>query len=98
MILEEYIGIDLHQKLLVVEEINSKMIHTRGSKQLSSFPLPKEVYVIEDENEDASHSPSKRFDMSKKFKREMDSLPNFKLIDEETEEEGSPAIETEDNE
>ena len=74
------------------------MIHTRGSKQFSSFPLPKEVYVIEDENEDASHSPSKGFDISKKFKREMDSLPNFKLIDEETEEGSSPAIEIEDNE
>ncbi|CBI34887.3 unnamed protein product, partial [Vitis vinifera] len=98
LIFEEYIGIDLHQKLLVVKEINSNMIHARGSKQLSSFPLPKEVYVIEDDNEDASHSSSKGLDISKKSKREMDSLPNFKLIDEESEEEGSPAIETEDDE
>ena len=58
----------------MVKEINSNMIHTRGSKQLSSFPLPKEVYVIEDDNEDASHSSSKGLDISKKSKREMDSL------------------------
>lgn len=58
----------------MVKEINSNMIHTRGSKQLSSFPLPKEVYVIEDDNEDPSHASSKGLDISKKSKREMDSL------------------------
>ena len=58
----------------MMKETNSNLIHTRGSKQPSSFPLPKDVYIIEDDNEDASHAPSKVLDISKKSKREMDSL------------------------
>ena len=58
----------------MMKETNSNLIHTRGSKQPSSLPLPKDVYVIEDDNEDASHVPSKGLDISKKSKREMDSL------------------------
>lgn len=68
------VGIDLHQKIIVVKEINSKPIHARGSKQPSSFPLHKDVYVIDDDNEDASHAPAEGLNVSKKSKREMDSL------------------------
>ncbi|KAK4846686.1 hypothetical protein QYF36_020841 [Acer negundo] len=78
------VGIDLHQKLLMVKESNSKLNHRRGSKQPSFFPPPEEVCVIEDENENgtSSHTTSRKLN-SLNSRREDSSMPSFSLLDEE---------------
>ncbi|KAJ0054741.1 hypothetical protein Pint_02771 [Pistacia integerrima] len=91
LIFEEYIGIDIHQKLLVVKENNSTVNHKRGNKQPSFFPPPKEVCVVEDENEATTQTPHQKLN-----KRIDSSMPSFNLLDEEIGE-GKSAGETEDD-
>ncbi|KAK3183606.1 hypothetical protein Dsin_030892 [Dipteronia sinensis] len=84
LIFEEYIGIDLHQKLLMVKESNSKLNHRHGSKQPSFFPPSEEVCVIEDENENgtSAHTTTRRLN-NLNSRREDSSMPSFSLLDEE---------------
>ncbi|KAA8548132.1 hypothetical protein F0562_004607 [Nyssa sinensis] len=98
LIFEEFIGIDLHQKFMVKEEIDSNVIYKHGIKQHSSFPQPKEVCVIEDDKDCASQAPTEEFHYSNQSKGETSFMPSFNLLDEESEEEGTPVIETEDDE
>ncbi|KAL5793217.1 hypothetical protein ACOSP7_001811 [Xanthoceras sorbifolium] len=95
LIFEEYIGIDLHQKLLMVNESNSKLNYKRGSKQPSFFPPPEEVCVIEDENGTSAHTPARKL-KNLDSRREDSSMPSFSLLDEELEE-GKPASEVEND-
>lgn len=57
----------------MVKEINSNVTRTSG-KQPSCFSLPKDVYAIEDDHENGSHASSKVLDISRKSKREIDSM------------------------
>ncbi|KAK0588998.1 hypothetical protein LWI29_008290 [Acer saccharum] len=96
LIFEEYIGIDLHQKLLKVKESNSKLNHRRGSRQPSFLPPPEEVCVIEDEDENgtSAHTTSRKLN-NLNSRREDSSMPSFCLLDEELGE-GGPASEIDD--
>lgn len=84
VIFEEYLGIDIHQETLLMNDIHSKRITIRGSKKASFFPPPEELYIIDDD-ESNSQAPAEDLDISNKSKREMDSMPSFNLIDEELE-------------
>ncbi|KAK2661719.1 hypothetical protein Ddye_000293 [Dipteronia dyeriana] len=98
LIFEEYIGIDLHQKLLMLKESNSKLNHRRGSRQPSFFPLPEEVCVIEDENENgtSAHTSSRKLN-NLNSRREDSSMPSFSLLDEELGEGGPTEIDDDDD-
>ncbi|XP_022741905.1 DExH-box ATP-dependent RNA helicase DExH17 [Durio zibethinus] len=50
LIFEEYIGIDPHEKLLLVKDNNSNANHNRAKKQAQLFAPPEEICVIEDDN------------------------------------------------
>ncbi|XP_050271163.1 DExH-box ATP-dependent RNA helicase DExH17 isoform X3 [Quercus robur] len=91
LIFEEYIGIDLRQKLLLMKENNLSMNYKKRNKQPSSFPLPKEVYIIDDD-EPTSRAPAKEHNRSVNSERKNDSLPTFNLLDEEMGE-GEPDVE-----
>ncbi|XP_050223157.1 DExH-box ATP-dependent RNA helicase DExH17 isoform X2 [Mercurialis annua] len=95
LIFEEYIGLDFHNKLLLMKDNDSDIKSKRGHNRPSYFSPPKEVYVIEDDNEPVWHAPSGKLSNLTKSKADRSSMPSFKLIDEELEEVES-AIETKD--
>ncbi|KAJ4729267.1 DExH-box ATP-dependent RNA helicase [Melia azedarach] len=92
LIFEEYIGIDVHQKLLVVKDSTSNMDRKRRNRQPSLFRPPEEVCVIEDENGTAAQ----KLNNSLNSKMEDSSIPSFSLLDEELGE-GKPVGEREDD-
>ncbi|XP_048230320.1 DExH-box ATP-dependent RNA helicase DExH17 [Ricinus communis] len=93
LIFEEYIGLDFHNKLVLMDN-DSDMNSKRGHKRPSFFPPPEVVCVIEDDNETISYASSDRLCNWEKSKADNSSMPSFKLIDEELEE-GAPAVERE---
>ncbi|XP_059639958.1 DExH-box ATP-dependent RNA helicase DExH17 isoform X2 [Cornus florida] len=96
LIFEEFIGIDLHQKLVPMNECDSNVIYKRGIKQPSIFPDPKDVCVIEDDTDTISRAPTTELHNSNQTKWKSNSMPSFNLLDEELEE-GAPTVETEDD-
>uniref|UniRef100_A0A6N2MNN3 Helicase ATP-binding domain-containing protein n=1 Tax=Salix viminalis TaxID=40686 RepID=A0A6N2MNN3_SALVM len=94
LIFEEYIGLDFHQKLVLLKESNPETNKHRG-KQPSLFPPPGDVCVIEDESEMTSCGPAETLCNLTKSKTINNSMPSFKLIDEDLElgEEGEPGFE-----
>ncbi|KAJ7970807.1 DExH-box ATP-dependent RNA helicase [Quillaja saponaria] len=94
VIFEEYIGIDLHQKLLLMKENTSNLNRKRNGKQPSFFPPLEELYVIEDGDETPSQVPAKEPDNLSKSKDEDVSIPSFNLLGEELGE-GEPVLKIE---
>ncbi|KAB5521093.1 hypothetical protein DKX38_025412 [Salix brachista] len=94
LIFEEYIGLDFHQKLLLLKESNPET-NKHSGKQPSLFPPPGDVCVIEDESEMTSCGPAETLCNLTKSKTINNSMPSFKLIDEDLElgEEGEPGFE-----
>nr|KYP63300.1 putative ATP-dependent DNA helicase HFM1 [Cajanus cajan] len=83
-IFEEYIGIDVHQKLFFMKESNSIALLKRNRKP-SSCPPPEEIYVIEDDNITVPHLPVKELCT---LSENNDSIPSFDLLAEKLEEGG----------
>ncbi|KAM7268083.1 hypothetical protein ACFE04_010249 [Oxalis oulophora] len=81
LIYEEYIGLDLHHKLLLKKKNNSSSNYMPVRKPTSFIPLPEEVYVIEDDNETASETKARKV----QSKMENSPMPSFSLLDEELE-------------
>ncbi|KAK7411205.1 hypothetical protein VNO78_02637 [Psophocarpus tetragonolobus] len=81
-IFEEYIGIDVHQKLSFIRESNSIVLLKRGRKQ-ACCPPPEEIYVIEDDIITVPHLPTKELST---LSEDKDFLPSFDLLDESLEE------------
>ncbi|KAE8021512.1 hypothetical protein FH972_007396 [Carpinus fangiana] len=96
LIFEEYIGIDLRRKLLLMKENKLSMKYKQRNKQPSSFPPTEEIHIIDD-NEATSRAPAKELHNSANSEKENDFLPSFKLIDEEMEE-AEPDLEVEEDE
>ncbi|PPD82339.1 hypothetical protein GOBAR_DD20727 [Gossypium barbadense] len=89
------VGVDLHEKLLLVKESNSNANLKRARKPTQFF-APEEVYVIEDDNAATHKSFAQRPPDSIGSKRESSSMPSFNLLDEELEGEFAAGIENDD--
>ncbi|KAH7851890.1 hypothetical protein Vadar_017925 [Vaccinium darrowii] len=98
LIFEEFIGIDLHENYTLKKVTDSNVMPNYRIKNLSRFPQPKDVFVIEDDDDYTSCAPSEQLHSSKKSTRECDLMPSFDLLSEEDLEEGGPSIETEESE
>ncbi|PIA61816.1 hypothetical protein AQUCO_00200069v1 [Aquilegia coerulea] len=98
LIFEEYIGLDLHDKLFVERAIDSSMIHRRRNQKSSfTYDLPKDIYVVEDDDENTgSEATTEKLHISNDFKNATSSMPSFNLLDDE-DMEGGPPTETEEN-
>ncbi|CAN0924504.1 DExH-box ATP-dependent RNA helicase DExH17 [Linum grandiflorum] len=83
---EEYLGLDSHMKLILTKETKSDKNNRPGRKQPSYIPPSENVCIIDDDDETTSNGAT-----------EDSSLPNFRLIDNDFEEEttvkGVPAVE-----
>ncbi|KAH9790843.1 DExH-box ATP-dependent RNA helicase DExH17 [Citrus sinensis] len=77
------VGVDIHQKLVLVKESNSNVNRKCGHKQSSLFHTPEEVCVIEDENETAAQTPAQEIDNLLSSTMEDSSMPSFSLLDED---------------
>ncbi|KAK7273541.1 hypothetical protein RIF29_14597 [Crotalaria pallida] len=95
-IFEEYIGIDVRQKLSLIKESNSNVSLKRNRKQ-ASFNLPEEVCVIGDDNITVHHKTIKELQTLSKANEHSDFIPSFDLLDEKLEEEGGHSLEVEDD-
>ncbi|KAG8366674.1 hypothetical protein BUALT_Bualt17G0104100 [Buddleja alternifolia] len=93
LIYEDFIGIDFHQKIIVTPDMSA--IHKYRPKELSTF-IPKDVHIIKDDNDFISHAASKESHNPNQLIEDSISMPSFKLIDEESENE-EPVLETEDD-
>ncbi|KAK9119762.1 hypothetical protein Scep_017855 [Stephania cephalantha] len=96
LIFEEYIGLDLHEKLYFEKDRDSKLIH-KPEKQKSSYSrdLPREIFVIDDDDKGTAPVPLKEPYDSRTSNKE--SMPSFELLDEDMDE-GVPAFETDGKE
>ncbi|KAL4581591.1 hypothetical protein LXL04_006114 [Taraxacum kok-saghyz] len=84
LIFEEFIGIDLHQKVILMKDINSNIYHKHETKKPSSLP-PTDIYIIDPENNPPKLPPAMH-QKSLKSKKEDASIPSFKLLDEDSDE------------
>lgn len=88
LIFEEFIGIDLHQKVILMKDINSNIYHKHATKNFS-LPPQNNVCIIDPENNYSPQVPAGRPHKSPKSKNEEASMPSFKLLDEDSDE-GEP--------
>ncbi|WCJ21015.1 hypothetical protein M5689_003208 [Euphorbia peplus] len=84
LIFEEYIGLDLHEKCVLIKDNNQDMNYNHRLRQPSYFPPPQKVFVIEDDNEIPSFPSAGN---SAKSRARDSSMPSFELLDEEFREE-----------
>ncbi|GFP99856.1 probable ATP-dependent DNA helicase hfm1 [Phtheirospermum japonicum] len=89
LIHEEFIGIDLHEKVIITPPLDLKVTHKHRPKELSSFH-PKDVHIIKDSVDRTSRAATNE------LIENSISMPSFKLIDEESEDD-MPVVETEDD-
>ncbi|OMO59219.1 hypothetical protein CCACVL1_24992 [Corchorus capsularis] len=94
LVFEEYIGLDLHEKLLLVKESNSTGNRKCKKKQPQFFAPPGEICVIEDDNAGTNQNLSREPPHRIESKMESSSMPSFNLLDDELGE-GESAAETE---
>lgn len=50
----------MHQKLILMKEIGPNVIHKHGIKHVSYFNHPKDVHILEDDNDGTSKGPTKQ--------------------------------------
>ncbi|KAK9015536.1 hypothetical protein V6N11_006639 [Hibiscus sabdariffa] len=77
------VGLDIHEKLLLVKESDSTPNPKRAKKPAQFFAPPQEVYVIEDDKAAKHQSLAQRPLHSIESKMESPSMPSFNLLDEE---------------
>ncbi|KAF3612838.1 hypothetical protein FXO38_36587 [Capsicum annuum] len=94
LIFNEFIGVDLHQKLVLIKEINLNFVMKYRTKQLSSFQENDGCIIEDTENTvQASCQVSHRLTEVDR----ISDMPSFKLIDEDLDE-VIPASTVEDDE
>ncbi|MFS7970512.1 putative DNA helicase [Helianthus anomalus] len=92
LIFEEFIGIDVHQKAILMKNIiNYDIRHINATKKIS-LPQPTDVCIIDPECDYAPNVSADRPDKPSNSKNEEAFMPSFKLLDEDSDE-GEPVIE-----
>ncbi|KAK9683521.1 hypothetical protein RND81_10G147600 [Saponaria officinalis] len=84
LIFEEFIGIDVHQKIELNEEINKSSVTARlGIKRVSSSVRPPETCPVKANI--ASTTVIKKQPVQSRANDEIDDMPSFNLLDDELE-------------
>ncbi|PHT57407.1 ATP-dependent DNA helicase MER3 -like protein [Capsicum baccatum] len=94
LIFNEFIGVDLHQKVVLIKEINLNFVMKYRTKQLSSFQ-ENDGCIIEDTENTAQASCQVSHRLTEVDR--ISDMPSFKLIDEDLDE-VIPASTVEDDE
>ncbi|CAH8309244.1 unnamed protein product [Eruca vesicaria subsp. sativa] len=80
LIFEEYIGIDLHESLILKKASNNTVNYKSENRLPHYYPPMVNVCIVDDDNTPVKSAPPNRKD-------QKDDMPSFKLIDEDSEEE-----------
>ncbi|XP_077253583.1 DNA helicase ROCK-N-ROLLERS isoform X6 [Tasmannia lanceolata] len=87
LIFEEYVGLDVHVELVLTREINTNTTRARRNpKRASRCSRPKELYVVEDDDNSANSPAPIDEHISSKSTRDISSMPTFNLLEEEMDE------------
>lgn len=100
LIFEEYVGLDAHEKLVITKESNLRKSRAHGDQQApNSYSLPKEIYVVEDDDNTGSQVPTEETQSSRKSKREVSSIPSpsFNLLQDDDMDEGVTPVNVEED-
>ncbi|CAG7895419.1 unnamed protein product [Brassica rapa] len=89
LIFEEYIGIDLHETLLL-KKANNNTVNYKSENRLPHYYPPMVDVCVVDDNSPVKSAPPNR-------KNQKDEMPSFKLIDEDSEEEKEPYVTMEED-
>ncbi|XP_033139085.1 DExH-box ATP-dependent RNA helicase DExH17 isoform X2 [Brassica rapa] len=89
LIFEEYIGIDLHETLLL-KKANNNTVNYKSENRLPHYYPPMVDVCVVDDNSPVKSGPPNR-------KNQKDEMPSFKLIDEDSEEEKEPYLTMEED-
>ncbi|XP_038979014.1 ATP-dependent DNA helicase MER3 homolog [Phoenix dactylifera] len=88
LIFEEYVGLDVHEKFVITRESSFTKTHEHGSKATTiSYSLPKDIYVIEDDDKNGPQATAGDTQFLSNSDRVQSSVPSFDLLQEETDEE-----------
>ncbi|CAL9080927.1 unnamed protein product [Musa acuminata var. zebrina] len=83
LIFEEYVGLDVHEKLVVTKGNNSIMPRGPLCEDSMPYALPEEIYLIEDDQKSSSKIMcDETLDLDNL--RVNSSMPSFDLLQEET--------------
>ncbi|XP_073150697.1 DExH-box ATP-dependent RNA helicase DExH17 isoform X2 [Henckelia pumila] len=83
LIVEEFIGIDLHQKAIITPEIDLN-VHNYHPTKPSSI-IHKDLTILKDDNDCTSNDQEVEHSNSNKLTKKSNSMPSFELLDEEME-------------
>ncbi|KAJ4888233.1 ATP-dependent DNA helicase MER3-like protein [Raphanus sativus] len=89
LIFEEYIGIDLHETLLLKKANNNTVNYKSENRMPHYYPPMVDVCIVDDDTPVKSAPPNR--------KDRKDDMPSFKLIDEDSEEEKEPYVTMEED-
>ncbi|XP_031478370.1 DExH-box ATP-dependent RNA helicase DExH17 isoform X1 [Nymphaea colorata] len=88
LISEEYVGRDIHEKLVLARSKGSSLNQEKAKRDLpSAYSLPEEIYVVEDDAERNCQPPAEGTDVTDQLNNAFSSIPSFELLqaDEEVE-------------
>ncbi|WOL03863.1 ATP-dependent DNA helicase [Canna indica] len=88
LIFEDYVGLDIHEKLIVTKGTNC-ITTTKGklnedAAAMSSYSLPKEIYVVEHDRRSSSRLMSNETQDLNNLEKIQSSMPSFDLLQEGT--------------
>ncbi|KZV32939.1 hypothetical protein F511_01450 [Dorcoceras hygrometricum] len=83
LIVEEFIGIDLHQKVIITPEMDLN-VHNYRPKKPSPI-IHRDLTVLKDDNDCTSHAQEIEHSNSNELTKKSNSMPSFELLDDELE-------------
>ncbi|XP_027153798.1 DExH-box ATP-dependent RNA helicase DExH17 [Coffea eugenioides] len=95
LMFEEFLGIDIHQSIIIRKENDFNAAHKHASKYAYT-PQHKDVCIIKDGNDCPSQALA-GVPNSNESKEPADNMPTFRLLDEDSDE-GASRVDTEDDE
>ncbi|XP_042500241.1 DExH-box ATP-dependent RNA helicase DExH17 isoform X2 [Macadamia integrifolia] len=87
LMFEEHIGLDIHETLIMTRKNVLNMIQSGSKQQLPTYSVPKEIYVVEEDDEKSTNQVLiEELPILRESKRENISMPSFNLLEDDMEE------------
>ncbi|XP_043725479.1 DExH-box ATP-dependent RNA helicase DExH17 [Telopea speciosissima] len=87
LMFEEYIGLDLHETLLVTRKNVLNTIPSGSKQPIPAYSVPKEIYVVEEDDEKStSQVLIEELPILRESKWENVSMPSFNLLQDDMDE------------
>ncbi|CAN6446203.1 unnamed protein product [Victoria cruziana] len=80
LISEEYVGRDVHERLVVARSKRSNLNKKKTKDLASAYSLPEEIYVVEDHTDSHRLPPAEETDATNQLNNVASSMPSFELL------------------